>query len=1026
MRRRRGAVGSTRWESGEGCDGAMGQRPSFGEQLRHFRELAGLTQDELAARAGLTANAIGMIERGERRSPYPHTVRALAAGLGLDDAGRARLLAALPRRGQANAVEMEEPTATAAVTSAPSVADPPADSSGSAASAAPRRELRDWFPQTKLRPPQVGATILTRPHLLAQSRAAALAHRLTLVAAPAGSGKTTLLAALPGALTTLPVAWLALDADDNDPTTFAAALVAALRVALPALGRATESLLDSLPDPGAQLRRLMGTLINDLVAAPVGPFVLVLDDLHTIGEAAIHAALDHLLERLPDDAHVVVGARYDPPLALARLRARGQLAELRLSELRFSPSEAGELFNERLALGLPESAVRMLYDRVEGWAAGLRLLALIVGRLGSAEERQAFVGRVGEDGRYIFDFMAEEVLGQQEPELQRFLLDTAILPVLTVDLCRAVTGRDDAAHLLDRTYRRNLFLTRGGGPVAETGSTFRYHDLFAEFLRGRLQREAPEHARDLHRRAGEAATDPASAIAHYIAAECWDDAARLIEAYGADFARPRLSGRLHDWIMALPEAVRGARPRLIYLLGAYAYYQGHWEVARPLLERAEGGLAAAGDLETAAAAFVVLINIADRSGARERIAELAARWMGSGPLPERVQLYLAIGQAWASVVAGNYAVTEGHVAACVDLTLASDDPALWNVYVGLQPPLALGPSGPAKLETFAQGALRRTAESPSPLRAVAEQLSAYLQLVRGQLDAAAASVERSAELSRLLGSVAEAEPGVDQTRFALALLGDTPHAAERYIADRLPQIEQSAALRSWLPGYRYLSAKAHWLAGRLEEAGAVASGLAEGGPYPHFPILPLAQQLLDGMLATSAGDHTTAERHLQAAVAFLPPYFSVLFWLDHPRVLLAHAYEQAGRPREALAALGPVLEECERLDTPGIILKVGPVVAPLLRLAVESGLHAAFAARALRLLHGAAARLPVPGTGETLSPREMEVLGVLAAGGSNAAIADALGISPNMVKAHVARIVAKLGVASRTQAATRARDLGIG
>ena len=188
------------------------------------------------------------------------------------------------------------------------------------------------------------------------------------------------------------------------------------------------------------------------------------------------------------------------------------------------------------------------------------------------------------------------------------------------------------------------------------------------------------------------------------------------------------------------------------------------------------------------------------------------------------------------------------------------------------------------------------------------------------------------------------------------------------------------------------------------------------------------------MLSTSAGRHAEAERALRAAVTFRPPYYTVLFWLDHPRILLAHSYERWGRPREALDELRPVLEECERLDTPGIILKVGPVVvAPLLRLAAERGVHAPFAARLLSLLgvHDAdtAAKandgIPVPATGETLSPREVEVLRLLAAGASNAAIAEGLFISQNTVKTHVARLLAKLDVASRTAAAARARDLGI-
>ena len=900
------------------------------------------------------------------------------------------------------------------------------------APAAPPWEPRLWFPQTKLRPPQPGRGTLVRAQLLAQTRAALLGHRLTLVAAPAGAGKSTLLAALPGVLAELPIAWLALDADDNDPTTFAAALVAALRAALPALGGATEALLDSLPDPGAQLRRLMGTLVNDLLAPSVGPFVLVLDDLHVVGEPAIHAALDHLLERLPDGAHVAVATRYDPPLALARLRARGQLAEVRLPDLRFTPSETGALLNDRLALDLPASEVLTLHERVGGWAAGLRLLALMLGRLPSADERRAFIARLGDDGRYLFDFLAEEVLGQQEPELQRFLLDSAILPELTPDLCRAVTGRDDAPRLLDRAYRRNLFLTITGGPVAETGAAFRFHDLFAEFLRGRLAGESPERTRELHRRAAEAATEPARAIAHYCAAGLWEEAARAIEESGPAFARHGMYRRLHDWIAALPDEVREAHPRLLHLLGAYAFYTGSWEVARPLLERAHAGLVAAGDRAAELESAMLLMNIAARSGDPTRVAALVARATASGPLPVRFQVFLNIGRAWDSIRLGDFAPVEGAVAACVDLLLASDDPTVWSM-AHFAAPLALGPGGPTTLEGYCRGALQRFGDGLSLTRAGAEQLAGYLHLVRGRLDDAAAAIGRAVALGEQLGGVADGEPGIDQTRYALELLRHGPVAAARYSGERLLQIERNTVLRTWRPGYRYLLAKAHWLAGAATDARAAASELAAGGPFPDFPLVPQARVLLDGMLATSAGRYAEAERDLRAAAAFRPPYYTVLFWLDHPQILLAHCYERWGRPREALEALRPVLAECERLDTPGIILKVGPVVAPLLRLAAEHGVQTPFAARTLGLLGAstppvapaALDSVPVPDTGEVLSPREVEVLRLLVAGASNAAIADALFISPNTVKTHVARLLAKLGVASRTAAAARARDLGL-
>lgn len=903
----------------------------------------------------------------------------------------------------------------------------------SAPTTVPPREPHLWFPQTKLHAPLPGADTLLRPRLFASVRAAILTHRLTLIAAPAGAGKTTTVATLLRERSDLAVAWLALDADDNDPATFAAALLAAVRGGLPDCGGLAQSLFDGLPNPGGQLRRLLGVLINDLPDLTIRPLVLVLDDLHAITEPAIHEALDHLIERLPTGAHVAVTTRYDPPLALARLRARGQLAEVRLPDLRFTTDETGTLLNGALALDLAAGDVAILHDRTGGWAAGVRLLALMLGRLGAGEERRALIAQLGADGRYIFDFMAEEVLHQQEPELQRFLLDISILPELTPALCRAVTGRDDAGQLLDLAFRRNLFLTITGGPVSDTGKAYRLHDLFAVFLRERLAEESPDRMRELHHRAAEAATDASQAITHYCAAEAWDDAAQAIAANAAQFTRYGMNGRLSDWIAALPNTVREARPDLLLLLGTHAFLAGRWEQARPLLDRAQTGLAAAGNRAAALEALLLLISILTRTGDREGLVALKARAQKLSPFPARFQIFVNIGRAWDSMHENNYADVERLVAESVKLMLETDDPTVGNLTL-LTPPLALGPSGPSVIEAYCQETQRRYGGTISQISAITEHLWSYLHLARGRLTDAAAAAERVSRLIEQLGEISDIVPGLMLVRYGLATMLDTPEAAERYVTGQLPQVERKDVQRGWLPGYRYLVAKARWLGGRLTEARDATDRLGEHGPYPDFPILPQAQALLYGMIATSEGRFAEAERHLLESATPFPPYFAFTFWLDHPQVLLAHCYERWGRPQQALETLRPVLEEYERLNMPGIIAKVGPEIAPVLSLAVEHQVHGAFAARLLGLLGrpgagaatGNSGGFVVPGTGETLSPREVEVLRLLATGESNAAIGEALFISQNTVKTHVARILAKLGVASRTQAATRARDLGIG
>ncbi|MBI3359844.1 MAG: AAA family ATPase, partial [Chloroflexi bacterium] len=259
-----------------------------------------------------------------------------------------------------------------------------------------------WLAQTKFHPPRLRGDVISRSRLLGDLHDALTSHALTLISAPAGYGKTTLLAEWVhttsklqtpnskvqtpnsqavdvgdlkfevGSLDFSGVAWLSLDEDDNDPARFLAALIAALQRLHPACGATAQTLLTSLPNPGAEARRVIGALINDVLESLPDPFVLVLDDLHLIAEPSIYAALDYLLERLPSQMHLAVSARHDPPMALARLRARGELAELRLPELRFTDEEASQFLNDKLRLGLSPADLTTLQARAEGWPAGLR------------------------------------------------------------------------------------------------------------------------------------------------------------------------------------------------------------------------------------------------------------------------------------------------------------------------------------------------------------------------------------------------------------------------------------------------------------------------------------------------------------------------------------------------------------------------------------------------------------------------------------------------------------------------------
>ena len=327
---------------------------------------------------------------------------------------------------------------------------------------------RDVLLATKLYMPGPRPGLVPRPRLTARLDEG-LARGLVLVCAPAGYGKTVLLAdwARRGGQ---PAAWLSLDAGDNDPARFWRHAVAALDRARPGTGGRVAPLLG--PPAPSSFQGLVTALINDLAAEEA---LLVLDDYHVIGSEQVHESLSFLVEHRPAGIGVVLASRSDPPLALARLRARGQLAEVRVAELRFTPGEAGELLRQ-VASVLPDGSVAALAARTEGWAAGLQLAAL---SLRGHEDAAAFVAAFTGSHRYVLDYLAEEVLERQGQPLRTFLRETSVLERLSGPLCDAVTGREGSQALLEQAERAGLFVI----PLDEVRGWWRFHDL----LRARLE-----------------------------------------------------------------------------------------------------------------------------------------------------------------------------------------------------------------------------------------------------------------------------------------------------------------------------------------------------------------------------------------------------------------------------------------------------------------------------------------------------------------------------------------------------------
>jgi LuxR family transcriptional regulator, maltose regulon positive regulatory protein len=600
-----------------------GSFATFGALLRYLRQRVLLSRAELARAAGYSESLIARLELDQRR-PNLSVVQARfvpALELDTEPAWIERLIALA-----------QQPVVASAAQAASDVAVP--EPAPPQPAALPGAHAPPDLLATKLFVPHPRPNAVLRSQLLAQLDRA-LGLPLTLVAAPAGAGKTTLLAAwigerqkangerqntadsplLPFSLSLLPfqVAWLSLDAGDNDLATFVRYLVAACRQLSLAAGSTTLALLQQpiLLPPQA----LLVPLVNDLTALP-GTSVLVLDDTHALTAASVHAALAFLVEHLPPQLHLILAGREDPPLPLARLRGRGQLLELRTRDLRFSRAESAAFLRDSMGVALTDAAVTALNARTEGWAAGLQFAGLALqGRDDSAD----FVAALSGTQRYLGDYLTGEVLDRLPAHIKTFVLQTSILERMCGELCDVVLGLtidhrppasdqrvDDTSPvvrrplsvvgesysqlILDELERRQLFIV----PLDDERHWYRYHHLFADLLRARLREGgSADGVAALHRRASIWYVEQGlvvEAVQHSLAAHEWEPAARLIKKHGMQLMQ---GGQIHTvlaWLNALPAAVVQLSPTLCQVHALGLMFTNQFDAAEVRLHDAERAL----------------------------------------------------------------------------------------------------------------------------------------------------------------------------------------------------------------------------------------------------------------------------------------------------------------------------------------------------------------------------------------------------------------------------------------------------
>ncbi len=446
---------------------------------------------------------------------------------------------------------------------------------------------------TKLFVPPPPPQVVARPRLIERlntnlRQGGSFSKKLTLVSAPAGFGKTTLVSAWGttqgargahkhrGAAQKTQTAWLSLDEADSDPARFLSYLVAALQTISPKIGQEVAGTLEASQPPA--IEPILTGLLNE-ISRTSHDIVLVLDDYHVVDSEPVDLALTFLLEHLPPQMHLVITTREDPPLPLPRLRARGQLTEVRAADLRFTPAEAAEFLNSVMGLNLSAPDITALEDRTEGWIAGLQLAAL---SMRGNEDIPGFVRAFTGDHRYIVDYLVAEVLQQQPEAMRQFLLQTSILERLNASLCEAVTGQTEGSARLAALERGNFFVV----PLDDKRQWYRYHHLFAQVLLARLKTENPYLFRILHQRASEWYEHNGfveDAIRHAFNAEDLERAADLVELAWPDVHKSRRDAMMHGWLKALPDELLYYRP---VLSAAYA----HVLLAAGVLEGVEGRL----------------------------------------------------------------------------------------------------------------------------------------------------------------------------------------------------------------------------------------------------------------------------------------------------------------------------------------------------------------------------------------------------------------------------------------------------
>jgi LuxR family maltose regulon positive regulatory protein len=909
---------------------------------------------------------------------------------------------------------------------------------------------------TKLFVPQPRSNLVSRPGLIERLNEG-WDRKLTILSAPAGFGKTTLLSEWVQSVE-CPVAWLSLEVNDNNLFRFLTYFAAVLQAIDVKMGEAALAMLQSSRPP--HIETVLTSIINDIAGNP-SPHILILDDYHLIDAQPIHEALTFLLEHLPPQIHLVISSRSDPPINLSRLRGRGQLVELRASDLRFKPDEITAFLTEVMGLTLSAEEIAALDARTEGWIVGLQMAALSIQAPFSMQTQNAtrtasFISTFTGSHRYILDYFSDEILLQQPEDIQTFLLQTSILDRLTGPLCDFVTGRKDGQEMLKKLDQANLFII----PLDNVRRWYRYHQLFVDILRKQLVKTQHDLMPELQRLASTWYKKNgliSEAVRHMLAIEDIEGAARMIEENALAMMDHGDLITLASWLDDLPDQVVRSRPLLCVAQAWPMAYAGQREAVESLLQDAEKVLTGSDDTTMASA---------ERKRISGHIAAIRSCVLGTGGelsgAAELAQEALAhlpeddlMARGWAAHQLGFMLRISGELTAAEKAFVEAID---INQAAGHSHVVMLVRCELATLQTH-QGQLRRAAATCQEVIALAEtyvkergqrlpvtghafiRLSAVLR-EWNDLETAIHYAREGLELCRQWGQVDGVLEGYIHLSRALQASGDADDAS----GAMQKAIQVAKGVSPWFETYAAARQARLWLSqGNVAAATrwTQASNLRVDDEISYqymFNYLVLIRLLIN---QGQRQDYKGIDQALGLALKLLEvtKAAGANLYLIETLVLQALIFHAQGEDDQALVSLERALVLAEPEGFVRLFIDEGAPMAELLLKAVSRGISVDYTGKLLEALEGEVEdlygrRIPVSASmastvdpsaslPEPLTERECQVMRLISTGLSNQEIAEELYLSINTIKTHTKSIYSKLNVRNRTQAVNRAKELGI-